>query len=202
MGDEGSRLPAVFFGHGNPMNALANNAYTRGWARIGKELPRPKAVLSISAHWYLPGTMVTAAAKPRTIHDFGGFPSALYSVEYPVRGDPLLVGRVQELLAPTSVRRDSNWGIDHGTWSVFVHVYPQADVPIVQLSIDETQSPAVHYDIGKRLAPLRDEGVLVVEIGNERQHVEAAFGGLDLVWLSTSAGDDNVFLIQAADLPV
>jgi len=166
-------MPVVFFGHGNPMNALSNNGYTQAWARIGRELPRPKAVLAISAHWYLPGTMVTSMMAPKTIHDFGGFPPALYDVQYPAPGDTHLAGRVQELLAPIGVHRDDSWGLDHGTWSVFMHVFPEADVPIVQLSIDETQPPAVHYDIGKRLAPLRDEGVLLAGSGNVVHNLHA-----------------------------
>lgn len=171
-------MPAVFFGHGNPMNALADNAYTQAWARIGTTLPRPKAVLAISAHWYLPGTRVTAMAAPRTIHDFGGFPPALYDVAYPAPGSAALAGRVQELLAPMTVHRDDAWGLDHGTWSVLVHVYPNADVPVVQLSIGETQPAAVHYGIGQRLAPLRDEGVLVVGSGNVVHNLQSyAWGG-------------------------
>jgi 4,5-DOPA dioxygenase extradiol len=161
-----TRLPTLFFGHGNPMNALAQNDWTRAWSALGAELPRPRAVLAISAHWYLPGTHVTAAPNPRTIHDFGGFPRELYEVQYPAPGDPALASRVQELLAPVEVQRDERWGLDHGTWSVLVHVYPDADVPVVQLSIDETQPPAFHYALGKRLAPLRDEGILIVGSGN------------------------------------
>ena len=159
-------IPAVFIGHGNPMNALLDNAYTRGWATIGKDVPRPKAVLSVSAHWYIPGTSVTAMAAPRTIHDFGGFPQELYQINYPAPGDPALADRVRGLLAPMSVIPDGSWGLDHGTWTVLRHVFPQADVPVVQLSIDERQPAEYHYEVGKRLAPLRDEGVLIVGSGN------------------------------------
>ena len=159
-------MPAIFFGHGNPMNALSKNTYTDGWNAIGRQLPRPKAILAVSAHWYIPATAVTAVSRPRTIHDFGGFPRELYEVEYPAPGDPSLAKRVQELLAPISTELDEHWGLDHGTWSVLCHVFPDADIPVVQLSIDETRSPEFHYQIGKRLAPLRDEGVLVMGSGN------------------------------------
>jgi 4,5-DOPA dioxygenase extradiol len=164
------RMPAVFVGHGNPLNALERNPFTEGWARVGRTLPRPRAVVSVSAHWYVPGTWVTAAVAPRTIHDFGGFPRALYEVSYPAPGDPALARRVQELLGgagpAVQVGLDERWGLDHGTWSVLCHVFPAADVPVVQLSIDETQPPAYHYEAGRRLAPLRDEGVLVLGSGN------------------------------------
>ena len=159
-------MPAIFFGHGNPMNAVTSNGYTEAWRRIGEQTPRPKAVLSISAHWYVPGTGVTIATAPRTIHDFGGFPDALYQVQYPAPGDPALAGRVQDLLAPLEVTRDTDWGLDHGTWSVLAHVFPEADVPVVQLSIDESGPAAFHFEIGQRLAPLREEGVLIVGSGN------------------------------------
>ena len=161
-----TRLPAVFFGHGNPMNAIEDNAYSRAWRELGAALPRPKAILCVSAHWYLPGTHVTAIDRPRTIHDFGGFPRPLYEVQYPAPGDLELCRRVQELLAPVDVGFDTRWGLDHGTWSVLVHVFPDADVPVVQLSIDETQPAEFHYGLGRRLGALRDEGVLVIGSGN------------------------------------
>lgn len=159
-------MPAIFFGHGNPMNALLENDYTRAWAAIGKKIPRPRAVLCVSAHWYPPATLVTAMELPRTIHDFGGFPRELYEVTYSAPGDPALARRLQTMLAPVPVGLDHQWGLDHGTWSVLRHVFPAADVPVVQLSIDETQPPAFHYQLGKRLAPLRDEGILVMGSGN------------------------------------
>ena len=148
------------------MNAVSENAYTRAWAAIGNQLPRPTAILAISAHWYVPATAVTVSPAPRTIHDFGGFPGELYQVEYPAPGSPELAKRVKDLLAPVSVELDERWGLDHGTWSVLCHVFPQADVAVVQLSIDETQPPEFHYQIVKRLRPLRDEGVLMMGSGN------------------------------------
>jgi len=159
-------MPAIFFGHGNPLNALLRNEYTTAWADIGKTIVRPKAVLAVSAHWYLPGSSVTAMSAPPTIHDFGGFPRELSEMKYPAPGEPVLAQRVKGLLAPVSVGLDLRWGLDHGTWSVLCHVFPSADVPVVQLSIDETQPPAFHYQLGKRLATLRDEGILVIGSGN------------------------------------
>ena len=161
-----TRLPALFFGHGNPMNALADNHFTRAWATIGTHLPRPKAILAISAHWYTRGTRVTAMAAPRTIHDFGGFPAALSQIQYPAPGDPALAARIASLLDPIPVRPDMEWGIDHGTWSVLHHAFPQADIPLVQLSIDATQPPPFHYAVGKQISVLRDEGVLIIGSGN------------------------------------
>ena len=159
-------MPVIFFGHGNPMNALLENEYSRGWAALGAGLPRPKAVLAVSAHWYISTTRVTAVPTPKTIHDFGGFPPELYQVQYPAPGDQQLAMRIRELLSPLVVRPDQNWGLDHGTWSVLCHVFPEADIPVVQLSIDKTQPAGFHYQLGKRLSPLREEGVLIVGSGN------------------------------------
>lgn len=159
-------MPAVFLGHGNPMNALSKNGYTDGWASIGRSIPRPRAVLAVSAHWYIPDCAVTANPIPGTIHDFGGFPQELYQIEYPAPGSPALARRVKELLAPVSAGLDESRGLDHGTWAVLTHVFPKADIPVVQLSIDERQPPLFHYEMGKRLAPLREEGVLVIGSGN------------------------------------
>lgn len=160
------RMPAIFFGHGNPLNALLRNEYTESWSAIGNQLPRPKAVLSVSAHWYFPATAVTTNLMPRTIHDFGGFPRELYQVQYPAPGSLELARRVQEILSPLTVKGDETWGLDHGTWSVLCHVFPHADIPVVQLSIDETKPPEFHYEIGQRLATLRDEGILIIGSGN------------------------------------
>ena len=158
--------PAIFFGHGNPMNAVLSNGYTEGWRRMGKQIRRPKAILSVSAHWFVSETSVTISMAPRTIHDFGGFPRELYQVQYPAPGDPELARRVQEMLAPLEVKLDSSWGVDHGTWAVLRHVYPNADVPIVQLSIDERQPAWFHFEIGRKLAALRSERILIVGSGN------------------------------------
>lgn len=167
------RQPAIFFGHGNPMNALADNAYTQAWRRIGAELQRPAAILAISAHWYAPFTALTGVTAPRTIHDFGGFPRELFEFKYPAPGDPKLAVRVAELLEPLEASIDMQWGLDHGTWSVLTHLFPDADIPIVQLSIDERQPPQFHFDVGTQLAPLRDENVLIVGSGNVVHNLHA-----------------------------
>lgn len=159
-------MPVIFFGHGNPMNALADNAYTRNWAQIGKTIPRPRAILCVSAHWYVPMTAVTAMGNPPTIHDFGGFPRELFEFQYPAPGSFELAAQVKSLIAPVSVELDGNWGLDHGTWSVLCHVFPNADIPVVQLSIDKTKPARFHYELAKKLAPLRDEGVFIIGNGN------------------------------------
>jgi len=163
-----TRMPAVFFGHGNPMNAVEHNRYTEAWRLFGQNLPqKPRAVLAISAHWYINATAVLATPLPKTIHDFYGFPKQLYDVEYPARGDPELAAAVQDLVAPVWVGLDrDSWGLDHGTWSVLVHVFPEADVPIIQLSLDATKPASYHLDLGRRLGALRDAGVLILGSGN------------------------------------
>lgn len=162
------------------MNALARNQWSSAWASIGASF-EPRAILCVSAHWYMPGTAVTAMAQPRTIHDFGGFPRALFDVQYAAPGSVSLAERVRDLLTPTPVALDQEWGLDHGCWSVLVHAYPRAQVPVVQLSIDETQSAQWHFDLARRLAPLRDEGVLIMGSGNLVHNLHAyAWGTREL----------------------
>ena len=173
------RLPALFLGHGNPMNAIQTNRYTEAWRRLGESIPRPKSIVSISAHWFVPETAVTAATKPRTMHDFGGFPEELYHIEYPAPGDPQLAQRVQKLLAPLLVRLDKDRGLDHGTWSVLRHVYPSAAIPVIQLSVDETKPASFHFDLGRKLAVLREEGVLILGSGNLVHNLDAVAWGVD-----------------------
>ncbi|MDQ0466077.1 4,5-DOPA dioxygenase extradiol [Caulobacter ginsengisoli] len=160
------RLPVLFLGHGSPMNAIEDNSWRRAWAQAGERLTRPRAILCVSAHWETQGAAVTASPAPPTIHDFGGFPQALFEVQYPVPGDPALARRVAQLLSPDPVRQDPGRGLDHGAWSVLAPMYPAANIPIVQLSLDRAASNQWHYEAGRRLAPLRDEGVLIVGSGD------------------------------------
>jgi len=161
-----TRIPALFVGHGTPMNTLERNVNSDAWRHIASDLPRPEAILAISAHWYTPGLAVTATDQPATLHDFSGFPRELFEFRYPAPGDPALAERVRALLEPLPVASDLEWGLDHGTWSVLAHLYPGADIPVVHLSLDSTRPPAWHADVARRLAPLRDEGVLILGSGN------------------------------------
>jgi 4,5-DOPA dioxygenase extradiol len=161
-----TKMPVMFAGHGNPMNALEDNEFSRAWAEMGRLSPRPKAILCVSAHWETAGLQVTAMPDPKTIHDFYGFPQKLYKMQYNAPGSPGLAGIVRGLIGTTSVKEDHEWGIDHGTWSVLCHMFPEADVPVVQLSLDHTQDAAVHYRIAGELRRLRNRGVLIIGSGN------------------------------------
>lgn len=206
-------MPAVFIGHGSPMNTLEQNCYTDAWRAFGASIPRPRAVVVVSAHWYTNATAVTAMAEPRTIHDFYGFPDELFAVRYPAPGSPEVAQRVVEVLEPRWAGLDvDSWGLDHGAWSVLVHLFPDADVPVVQLAINALQPLDYHLDIGRRLLPLREEGILVVASGNvvhnlRRIDWEQPAGGFD--WaerfgsaateiLTTSPGD-VLRLVEHAD---
>lgn len=160
------KMPVLFLGHGSPMNAIEENQFVKGFRDMAIALPKPNAIMCISAHWYTKGTMVTAMEMPRTIHDFGGFPQELYEVQYPAHGNPSLAEQTRELLSPVIVELDHHWGLDHGAWSVIKHLYPLADVPVIQLSIDYTQDAAYHFDLAQRLNSLREKGVLIVGSGN------------------------------------
>lgn len=160
------KMPALFVGHGNPMLTLGDNRYTRGWKQLGEALPRPRGVLVISAHWYVPKGRVSTTPDPSTIHDFYGFPKQLFQVEYHAPGSPELAERVLDLLAEDAFEADPQRGLDHGAWSVLRHLYPNADIPVVQLSLDYRKSPGEHYGLGQKLAPLRDEQILVLASGN------------------------------------
>ncbi len=159
-------MPVLFLGHGSPMNAIELNEFSRGWQQIGKSLPVPNAILCVSAHWETRGTFVTAMEKPRTIHDFGGFPRALFDVQYPAPGSPDLARETSKIITQTKVGLDENWGLDHGAWSVIKHLYPKADIPVIQLSLDYGKSPREHYALAAELAALRKKGVLIIGSGN------------------------------------
>ena len=169
------KMPVVFAGHGSPMNAIETNRWSRGFAALAERVPRPRAILAISAHWYVDGTYVMANTEPRTIHDFSGFPRSLYEIEYPASGHADLARRVSDMLSEERAAPSTDWGLDHGTWSVLRWMFPQADVPVVQLSIDKRQGPQHHLAIGRALAPLRDEGVLLLASGNVVHNLRDAF---------------------------
>ena len=166
LGEEEEKMPVLFIGHGSPMNAIEDNAFSQRWQQIGKEIPTPKAVVVVSAHWLTKGTMVTAMPNPKTIHDFGGFPQALFDVQYPAPGSPELATEIQKLITNPAVELDHDWGLDHGTWSVVKHMYPEADIPVLQLSIDYYKPAAYHYELAKQLLKLRKKGVLIIGSGH------------------------------------
>jgi 4,5-DOPA dioxygenase extradiol len=159
-------MPVLFVGHGSPMNAIEENEFTQGWREIAKALPRPNAILCVSAHWETRGTFVTAMKMPKTIHDFGGFPMELYDVQYPAPGDPELANETKSIIKDQIIGLDEKWGLDHGCWSVLSRMYPAADIPVVQLSLDYSQPAQYHYDLAKELAPLRKKGILIIGSGN------------------------------------
>jgi 4,5-DOPA dioxygenase extradiol len=179
------RMPVLFIGHGNPMNAIEDNEYHKSWQALGKKLPTPKAILSVSAHWLTKGTKVTGNAHPRTIHDFGGFPKKLFDQQYPAPGSPEFAGMAQKLITQSHVQTDDSWGLDHGTWSVLLPMYPLANIPVLQLSLDYDQPPSYHHAIGQQLSALRQKGVLIVGSGNLVHNL----GAVDWNGANTAAWD-------------
>ena len=185
MSGASSLMPVLFVGHGSPMNAIEDNPFSRTWREVGDSLPRPRAILCVSAHWETRGTRVTAMEKPRTIHDFGGFPRELFEVQYPAPGSPWLAEETGKAISGTTVEPDHDWGLDHGCWSVISRMYPRADVPVVQLSLDAAQPARHHYEVGRQLGSLRKEGVLVLASGNMVHNLPL------VVWKGGGAGDFN-----------
>lgn len=166
LGENTPRMPVLFVGHGSPMNAIEENEFVQGWRNLGKTLPRPKAILVVSAHWETRGTFVTAVSKPVTIHDFGGFPKALFDVQYPALGSPELAHETKRIVTKTGIGLDEKWGLDHGAWSVIRRIYPEADIPVIEFSLDYTQGPQYHYELAQQISALRNKGVLIVGSGN------------------------------------
>ncbi len=159
-------MPVLFVGHGSPMNAVQDNPFTRALAELGKNIPRPKSILCVSAHWYVDGTFVSVSPTNKMIHDFAGFPSELYAIQYPAPGEPAAAQKAQDLLGKSNSRMTGNWGLDHGAWTVLMHMFPKADIPVFQISLDMRKSPADHFDLGAKLKSLREEGVLILGSGN------------------------------------
>ena len=166
LGEQEQVMPVLFIGHGSPMNGIEDTAFSRRWSQMAKEIPTPKAVLVVSAHWFTKGTKITAMDFPKTIHDFGGFPQELFDVQYPAPGNPVLAKETAELLHSANVEFDHDWGLDHGAWTIIRHMYPEANIPVLQLSIDYTKGPQYHYDLAKELNALRKKGVLIIGSGN------------------------------------
>lgn len=166
LGETDSKMPVLFVGHGSPMNGIEDNEFSQYWKKLSSEIEKPKAVICISAHWLTKGTFITAMEKPQTIHDFGGFPQELFDVQYPAAGNPKLAEETAKLITSTTIGLDHEWGMDHGTWTIVRHMYPNADIPVLQLSIDYNQSPQYHYDLAKQLTSLRKKGVLIIGSGN------------------------------------
>lgn len=164
--DNAAQMPVLFVGHGSPMNAIEENEFVLMWRNLGVSMPKPKAILCISAHWETKGTFITAMPKPQTIHDFGGFPKALYDVQYPAPGSPELAYETKQIITKTIVGLDEKWGLDHGAWSVIRHIYPLADMPVIEMSLDYSQPPQFHYELAKELASFRKKGILIIGSGN------------------------------------
>ena len=195
-------MPVLFLGHGSPMNAIEENEFVEGFRNVAKDLPKPNAILCISAHWFTRGTKVTAMQMPQTIHDFGGFPQELFEVHYPANGSPELANITKDLLNPTLVELDEKWGLDHGAWSVLKHLYPNADVPVIQMSIDYTQSAQYHFELAKKLQSLRNKGILIIGSGNIIHNLRlvdfANFNKVDygFDWAIEARAKSNAFLLD------
>ncbi|MFZ4523028.1 MAG: 4,5-DOPA dioxygenase extradiol [Bacteroidales bacterium] len=185
-------MPVLFVGHGSPMNAIEDNEFTEGWHSMAATMPKPKAILCISAHWETSGTFVTGMAKPITIHDFGGFPQKLYDVQYPAPGSPELAGEVKGLVSLAPVGLDAKWGLDHGAWGVISRMYPDASIPVIQMSLDYNATPQTQYDLAKELAPLRERGILIIGSGNMVHNLRA------IDWSGKTSGFD--WAIEANEL--